>query len=105
MRLFFFDIYAQIFDNFSERVNSSFKVNDDEFSFSSHVSPDIDYASDGSFVICWTDRRNASDDPDIYAQMYDNSGEPIGNNFRVNNDNEGAQNLILQLMGQKMAFL
>ena len=90
MRLFLFDIYAQIFDNFSERVNSSFKVNDDEFSFSSHISPDIDYASDGSFVICWTDRRNASDDPDIYAQRYDQKGVPIGNNFRVNDDQSGA---------------
>ena len=90
MRLFLFDIYAQIFDNFSERVNSSFKVNDDEFSFCTHVQPDIDYASDGSFVICWTDRRNASDDPDIYAQRYDQNGVPIGNNFRVNDDQSGA---------------
>ena len=89
MRSFFFQIWAQTFDNLSNKVNGNFRVSDDIF-LASFVQPDIDYASDGSFVICWTDRRNAADDPDIYAQRYDEYGDPTGTNFRVNDDQSGA---------------
>ncbi|NVM03074.1 MAG: hypothetical protein HWN67_12100, partial [Candidatus Helarchaeota archaeon] len=73
------DIYAQRFDSLGNPLGENFKANDDQSS-ASQSDPDVCIFDDGSFVICWTDTRNGSDDPDIYAQKYNNSGEPIGNN-------------------------
>ncbi len=88
MRNYFFDIYAQTYDNSYNKVNNNFKINDDMFI--SHSMPDIDFASDGTFVVCWADKRNGDDDPDIYAQRYSSNSIAIGDNFRVNDDNSGA---------------
>ncbi len=38
----------------------------------------------GEFLVTWTDNRNGN--PDIYAQRFDAEGNPLGGNFRVNND-------------------
>ncbi len=38
----------------------------------------------GNFIITWEDKRNGN--RDIYAQRYSNLGEPLGSNFKVNDD-------------------
>jgi len=40
--------------------------------------------SNGEFLVAWMDNRNGN--PDIYAQRFDADGNPLGGNFRVNND-------------------
>jgi len=54
------------------------------------VSPYVAYGSSGLGVAVWTDFRNGVTDPDIYAQVLDATGAPVGGNFRVNSDAPGA---------------
>jgi hypothetical protein len=77
-----FDIYAQRFNSQGYPLGSNFKVNDDPVP-AYQGTPDI--ASDGrsKFVITWTDYRNGN--WDVYAQMYDSSGTPLGSNHLVPN--------------------
>ncbi len=77
-----YDIYAQMYDVLGNPLGSNFKINDDE-TWSSQKLPSVAMDCEGKFVICWVDCRS---DYDIYAQTYDASGNPIGSNFRVNDD-------------------
>lgn len=59
----------------------------------SGAPPSLSCDSVGNFVVTWTDGRNAGyplgecgDDLDIYAQMFNYLGKPIGKNFRVSYD-------------------
>lgn len=36
----------------------------------------------GNFIVLWYDERNGT--PDVYAQRYDKRGNPIGDNYRIN---------------------
>jgi hypothetical protein len=76
------DIYAHLFDNDGNTLGSNFKVNDDAVPVNQNY-PAITTNGSGSFIIVWEDCRNSSV-PDIYAQVYNNKGEPQGNNFMVN---------------------
>ena len=63
------------------------KVNDIS-NFYFHLNPAISAKQDGSFIITWSDTRPPSmaNADDIYMQMYDNLGNKIGVNQRVNDD-------------------
>jgi len=77
------DIYAQRYNSSGDTLGGNFMVNDD-VGESDQKSPSISKGADGGSVICWHDERNG--DWDIYAQQYNSSGEPLGVNFRVNDD-------------------
>ena len=62
---------------------TDFKVNDDRTT-TSQTDPDITVAPNGSFVICWVDRRNTTND--IYIQRFDSTGLPNGANQVVNDE-------------------
>lgn len=64
-----------------------FQVNDDEGS-AGQYSPAISTDGNGNFVITWFDYRNG--DWDIYAQRYSSDGTALGNNFKVNDEEESA---------------
>ncbi|HZH51804.1 MAG TPA: VCBS domain-containing protein, partial [Microvirga sp.] len=64
---------------------------DEEFT----VATDADYSygpftqqtavlKDGGFVVVWSESREGAAVPDIYARIFDASGEPRGNDFKVN---------------------
>ena len=77
------DIYAQRYNPGGEPQGENFKVDDDTVgALQFYPSISVDYT--GNFVIAWDDYRNP--DSDIYAQRYNSSGEPQGENFRVNDD-------------------
>lgn len=81
------NIYAQRCDSSGSVVGSNFKVNDDAGSPScQYFSPALAMDTWGNFVITWTDCRNHSLYPDIYAQRYQSSGTPLDTNFQVNDD-------------------
>jgi len=78
-----YDIYAQRYSNVDTAFSGNFKVNDDVGS-AVQRNPAVASDSTGNFVVTWEDRRNGN--YDIYAQMYSNIGNPIGSNFKVNDD-------------------
>ena len=46
--------------------------------------PSIAFGSPGSFIVAWQDTREGN--RDIYAQMFNGSGDTLGSNFKVNDD-------------------
>jgi len=78
-----YDIYAQRYNSSGGSVGPNFRVNDD-LGTSSNWWPSVAMDTDGDFVICWYDERTG--DYDIYAQRYNSSGDPVGANFRVSDD-------------------
>jgi len=82
-----YDIYAQRYLSDGTALGSNFKVNDYQGSYY-QVVPAISTDGSGNFVITWEDWRN--DYGDIYAQRYSNDGNPLGTNFKVNDDQGSA---------------
>ena len=81
-------IYARMFNADGTAKGDNFIVNDDNSTYD-QVEADIAIASDGSFIVTWTDYRNGAFDSDIYAQMYDADGTANGANFKINSETSG----------------
>ncbi len=85
-----YDIYGQMLDASGNLIGSEFRVN-------TYTSSDQNYpsvCSNGfSYLITWSGYGASGSSYDIYGQMLDTSGSPIGSEFRVNtytsNDQEG----------------
>jgi hypothetical protein len=77
------DIYAQRYSSNGTPAGSNFKVNDDAGS-SAQYYPAVIKDNSNNFVITWMDYRGGN--CDIYAQRYNASGNPLGANFKVNDD-------------------
>ncbi len=79
------DIYA------AHSLRRDFKINDD---FASSIQDFMCVGIDGRGIslVVWFDKRNGFWDTDIYGQYFDNLGNKIGNNFRINDDEEGNDN-------------
>ncbi len=78
-------IYAQRYDFLGNCLGSNFKVNDEAGFTDGGSPPAITMGESGNFVIVWEDDRDDSNG-DIFAQRYNNAGNPIGTNFKVNDD-------------------
>jgi hypothetical protein len=84
------DIYAQRISASGSLIGSNFRVNDDTFSTQQRV-PSIAVNEAGLNITIWEDTRNGGESNiDVYCQLGDPSGNPIGANIRVNTDNVGA---------------
>lgn len=77
------DIYAQRYNKNAIPLGTNFRVNDDA-SGREQCTPVVGVCLDGKFMVAWRDDRGSA--PDIYAQVYDDSGLPMGSNFVVNDD-------------------
>ncbi|MCS7249763.1 MAG: hypothetical protein N2323_06235 [candidate division WOR-3 bacterium] len=77
------DIYYQIYDSLGNRLFNNRKANDDNTS-QDQRGVSIAFLPNRKFVIVWEDWRN--DYGDIYLQIFDENGNKIGNNLRVNDD-------------------
>ena len=82
-----YDIYAQIIDSAGNTIEGNFRVNDDLGSFYQYWT-DIAISPSGISLIAWYDNRNG--DYDIYGQIYQADGTPVGSNFRI--DSGGTSN-------------
>ncbi len=83
------DIYAQIYDSLGTTKGINFRINDNIGS-SNQLGVSVSMSDSGSFVVVWEDWRNG--DADIYGQLYDSNGSPVGSNFKVNaNFNSSSQ--------------
>jgi len=77
-----YDIYAQMYDAYGNPQGSNFMVNDVGEGF--QRVPCVAMDETGNFIVVWDDNRNGN--ADVYAQRYDVSGNPLGSNFRVDDD-------------------
>ena len=86
-------VVAQRFDNTATPIDGPFVVN--ELTNNTQGQPDIAVASDGSFVITWTDFTFSSDGSGdgVWAQAYDASGARLDSQQLVNTEFSGSQNL------------
>ncbi len=76
------DVYYQYYDATGNKVDDNQRVNDDSGS-GEQYNPRVSVDANGYFIIVWQDER---DRPEIYGQLFGNSGQPIGSNYRVTND-------------------
>jgi hypothetical protein len=81
------DIYAQRLSPARTPIGTNFRVNDDSFSSQQRV-PTIAANSRGLNITIWEDERNG--DCDVYCQLADSLGNPLGPNRRANDDHVGA---------------
>lgn len=77
------DIFIQIYNKFGVKKGTNIKVNDD-LSFKNQKNVAIDILSDNEIIITWTDERN--NNSDIYYQIYNFYGVPIGSNQLIYQD-------------------
>jgi len=90
------DIYAKLFNASGEATSQIILVNDDtEYEFQRR--PVVGISENGSFTVAWYDRRDRTSDImnyDIYAQRFDSTGNKLGSNFKVNDEESSDYNQI-----------
>lgn len=86
-----FGVKAQIFDKEGNSIGDEFLVNS-QLNFS-QLNPSITALSDGGFVITWGSKDGVDDTSDygIKAQIYDENGNAIGDEFLVNSQTNSHQ--------------
>ncbi|MBU1626012.1 hypothetical protein KKB18_01450, partial [bacterium] len=77
-------IYFQRFDKDANQIGTETRVNENEYILNHNPAIAID--SSGNFTIVWMNHgyENPPINYSIYAQRYDNNGNPLGSNFIVN---------------------
>jgi len=83
-----FVVYAKRYHADGTPIEDSFRVDDNTGSIRVY-NPQIAIGGNGEFVIIWQDTRNGGY-PDIYAQRFDSSRNPLGGNQKVNDDTASA---------------
>jgi hypothetical protein len=77
------DIFAQRFDSLGDTIGINYEVDDDPGeSWKTNVS--VALTALGKCLISWSDVRNGN--YDIYARLFDAEGNPVGTDFRIDND-------------------
>lgn len=76
-----YGIYVQRFDNYGNKLGSEFRVNSG--TTRTQLDPIVSKIDDG-FVVTWESNHNSSNNYDIYAQRFSNSGDKLGPEFKVN---------------------
>ncbi len=77
------NIFGQRFNNNGLPVGSNFRINSDGGN-TYHADPKVSCTKNGQFIVTWEDQRQGNSD--IYCQRFDINGNPLGSNFKVNND-------------------
>ncbi|MFO7639036.1 MAG: hypothetical protein R6X14_07060 [bacterium] len=75
------NVFAQRFGPDRGRLGTNIQVTSQD---SIQWSPAIGVSPGGGFLVCWEDRRRAQ--WDVYARVYDETGRPAGESFRVSTD-------------------
>jgi len=79
-----YEIFLKRFNLDGDSIGQRIIVNDDETS-NNQNDPSIAMDMRGNFVVVWDDYRSGSD-YDIYGQLFDASGNKVGSNFLINDD-------------------
>lgn len=77
---YYYKIYYQHFGQDGQPIGSNTQASkDSSASWSCHL-PRIAANNDGKFAITWEDNSNFID---VYTQLFENPGQPVGNNIRL----------------------
>ena len=74
-------IYGQRFDTAGSPIDSNFMITAGTFQ---STTPTCAMDSSGNFVVVWYD--NSDSDYNIYGQIFDNNGDSLGAQFRIDQD-------------------
>lgn len=84
-------VFVQRYSSNGNTIGSVIQAN--TYTTGDQSNPDISIANDGSFIVTWQsyDQEGAGQDFGIYAQRFDNTGNPIGPELHVNSYTSDAQ--------------
>lgn len=93
-------LHAQRFDSVGNKIGIPIIVND-TIGFFAITDTKIAMDEIGNFMVSWSDRRfNVSQQKyDIFFQRFNSNGVKIGNNIKVNDDNDSTKAQILPWIG------
>jgi hypothetical protein len=80
------DVFVQKYDRNLMPEGMKLKVNDDPFS-SYQNNPLVCFNQQGGSIVLWEDQRNGRQD--LYAQVYDFTFNPVGENIQINDIPQG----------------
>ena len=83
------DILAQIFNKNRKRIGPKFLVN--SYTTNKQNGPSITSLSEDRFIITWESENQDGSGSGIFAQIFDESGNKIGDEFQVNDRIKGSQ--------------
>jgi hypothetical protein len=75
-------IFGQIYDSNRSKIGEEFQINTSTYRF--QINPSVCSLSDGGFLVCWRSNHQDYDSYNIYAQVFDNIGTKVGDEFMVN---------------------
>ncbi len=75
------NVFCQRFNSLGQRLGGNIQVTTDD---SIQWTPDVSCGVNGDFVVTWDDGRSGN--WDVYGQRYDAGANPVGQNFKVNDD-------------------
>jgi len=78
------DVYGQMFDSAGDPAGNEFQVN-------THVddnqeNPSVVGLSGGGFVVTWESKDQDGENYGVFGQMFDNAGNPVGEEFQANTE-------------------
>jgi len=83
------DILARRFDTNGKPIGNQSPVN--THTDDNQISPSIGMDSTGAFVVVWVSYEQDGSGGGVYGQLYDNTGNTVGNEFQVNTRSDGHQ--------------
>lgn len=82
-------VYGQVFNASGTKIGSEFRVN--TYTIDSQWLPVVTALDNSHFVTTWISFGQDGSDYGVYGQVFDEAGNPVGNEFRVNNYTIGYQ--------------
>jgi hypothetical protein len=99
----YYGIYAQCYDFNGNLIGTDFQVNTNPTS--NPYGPSTARDSFGNFVIVWESTGLDGSGSGVYAQKYDNNGDPIEEEFRVNTNTTNNQEKPCVAMSSSVDFI
>jgi len=84
-----YGIFGQRFDYLANKIGSEFQVN--TYTTLQQDKPDVAMDDLGNFAVVWQSNQQDGSSQGVYAQRFDNTGAPVGGEFRVNQETNGQQ--------------
>ena len=82
-------VYVRLFNSDGSAATSQFVL---PGLVGEELQPAITALNGGGFVVVYTNDRADGSGAGVFAQLYDNAGNTVGSEFRVNENNSGTQN-------------